>query len=159
MKISAHVSYKEITYSQTAIRRGIDNDPDPSQLSNIQRLCDRVFEPLREWVGSAIKLNSVFRSKALNNAIGGANSSQHCANGMSAAMDIDDTYGHKSNTDMFHYIRENLVFDQLIWEFGDDENPNWVHISYKEEGNRGEVLQAIRKNGRTSYVNWDEMQA
>lgn len=156
MKISPHVSYKEVTYSQTAIRKAIENDPTPEQLANIQRLCERIFEPLREWVGAAVKLNSVFRSAALNTAIGGANSSQHCANGLSAAMDIDDTFGHKSNHDMFHYIKDNLVFDQLIWEFGDDSNPNWVHVSYNEEGNRGQVLQAIRKNSRTSYQIWED---
>lgn len=156
MKISAHVSYKEVTFSQTATRRGIDNNPDAEQLANIQRLCERVFEPLREWAGGAIKINSCFRSQDLNKAIGGANSSQHCANGNGAAMDIDDNYGGKTNAQMFHWIRENVVFDQLIWEFGDEVNPDWVHISLKEEGNRKEILQAIRVNGRTSYVVWEE---
>lgn len=154
MKISSHVSWKEVTYSQTATRKGIDNTPNEQQLANIQMLCERVFEPLREWVGAPIKINSCFRSEELNRAIGGANSSQHCANN-GAAMDIDDTFGHQDNAEMFHYIRKNLTFDQLIWEFGDDNNPDWVHVSYKENDNRGQVLRAIRKNGRTSYVTYE----
>lgn len=155
MKISAHVSYREVTFSQTAVRKGINNDPNATQLANIQRLCERVFEPLREWAGGAIKINSCFRSEELNKAIGGANSSQHCANN-GAAMDIDDDFGAKTNAEMFHWIRENVVFDQLIWEFGNENNPDWVHVSLKEEGNRKEILQAIRVNGRTSYVIWNE---
>lgn len=156
MKISAHVSHKEVTFSNTAIKNGIDNNPNAEQLANIQRLCERIFEPLREWVGGAIKINSCFRSDELNKRIGGANGSQHLANNGSAALDLDDTFGHKTNAEMFHWIRENVVFDQLIWEFGDENNPDWVHVSLKEEGNRKEILQAIRVNGRTSYVIWEE---
>ena len=155
MKVSNHVSYKEVTYSQTAIRNDIKNDPNRSQMDRIILLANNLFEPLREWVGGPIKINSCFRSEELNTRIGGAKSSQHMANN-GAAMDLDDTYGHKTNAQMFHYIKDNLDFDQLIWEFGTDDNPNWIHVSYKEEGNRKNVLKACKINGRTKYLNWED---
>lgn len=154
MKISEHVSYKEVTYSQTAIRNDIDNEPNEEQLKKIRLVAENIFEPLRKWVGKPIKINSCFRSPDLNKRIGGAASSQHCAN-KGAAFDLDDTYGYKTNAEMFHYIKKNLYFDQLIWEFGTDKNPNWVHVSYNEDNNRGQILKACKVNGRTSYLNWE----
>ena len=138
--ISKHISYKEGAYSNTAIRRGIDNNPDPKQLQNMKLIAEKVFEPLREHVGKPIKINSFFRCPELNKAIGGSSKSQHC-NGQ--AMDIDDTYGNMSNADMYEWIKENLDFDQMIWEFGSDENPAWVHVSYVSPGlNRNRCLKA-----------------
>ena len=147
--ISKHISDKEGTYSITAIRRGIDNTPDEKQLQNMQLLADRVFEPLRVWVGKPIKVNSFFRSTKLNKAIGGSSKSQHCHG---QAIDIDDSYGHVTNAEMFEYIKEHLDFDQLIWEFGNDDNPNWVHVSYVSESeNRNRCLRAYKYNGKTKY--------
>jgi len=154
MKISEHVSYKEVTYSQTAIRNDINNEPNDEQLYRIIRISENIFEPLREWVGGPVKINSCFRSAELNKRIGGAQSSQHCAN-KGAAFDLDDTYGHKTNAEMFYHIKDNLDFDQLIWEFGTDKNPNWVHVSYNEGNNRGQILKACKVNGRTKYLNWE----
>ena len=149
MKVTEHVSYKEVVKSNTATRRGIENIPSGEQMENIKLLCENVFEPLREHVGGPIAINSLFRSPELNRAIGGSSSSQHCAmNG--AAMDIDDTYGIMSNADMFEFIKK-LDFDQLIWEYGDDENPDWVHISYKKNGNRKQILKCKRVKGKTVY--------
>ena len=150
MKVTEHVSYKEVTKSNTAIRKGIENIPSGEQMENIKLLCEKVFEPLREHVGGPIAINSLFRSVELNRAIGGSSTSQHCAvNG--AAMDIDDTLGRMSNAEMFNFIKDNLDFDQLIWEFGTDENPDWVHVSYKERENRNQVLKCKRVNGKTVY--------
>jgi hypothetical protein len=147
--ISEHVSYKEGTRSTTAIRRGISNNPNNEQLANMELLAEKVFEPLREWVGGPIKINSFFRSPELNKAIGGSTKSQHCHG---QAIDIDDTYGKVANSEMYHYVKSNLDFDQMIWEFGDDDNPDWVHISYvSEEDNRRRCLKAERKNGKTTY--------
>jgi hypothetical protein len=147
--ISEHISYKEGTRSTTAIRRGISNNPDNEQLANMELLAEKVFEPLREWVGGPIKINSFFRSPELNKAIGGSTKSQHCHG---QAIDIDDTYGKVANSEMYHYVKSNLDFDQMIWEFGDDDNPDWVHISYvSEEDNRRRCLKAERKNGKTTY--------
>ena len=147
--ISEHVSYKEGTRSTTAIRKGISNNPDNEQLANMELLAEKVFEPLRDWVGGPIKINSFFRSPELNKAIGGSSKSQHCHG---QAIDIDDTYGKVANSEMYNYIKSNLDFDQMIWEFGDDDNPDWVHVSYvSEEDNRRRCLKAERKDGKTTY--------
>ena len=148
--ISEHISYKEGTYSITATRREIDNTPNDEQLDNMETIAEKVFEPLREWVGGPIKINSFFRCPELNKAIGGSSKSQHC---QGQAIDIDDTYGIVANSEMYHYIKENLDFDQLIWEFGDDDNPNWVHVSYvSEDSNRRRCLKAYKEQGRSKYM-------
>ena len=147
--ISKHISYREGTFSVTAKRLGLDNEPDEKQLENMQLLAEKIFEPLREYVGKPIKINSFFRSPELNRAIGGSSKSQHCKG---QAIDIDDTYGNMKNYGMYNFIKENLDFDQMIWEFGDDENPDWVHVSYvSEEENRNRCLKAVRENSRTVY--------
>lgn len=148
-KISKHISYKEGTRSITALRKGINNTPNDYELANMEAVAANIFEPLREWVGGPIKINSFFRCEELNTAIGGSSNSQHC---QGRAIDIDDTYGHKTNAEMFEYIRTNLNFDQIIWEFGTDTNPDWVHVSYvSEEQNRNRCLKASRENGKTVY--------
>ena len=147
--ISKNISYKEGVYSNTAIRRGIDNVPNEDQLSNMKLLAEKVFQPLREWVGKPIKINSFFRSPELNTAIGGSGKSQHCKG---QAIDIDDTFGKATNAEMYNWIKENLDFDQMIWEFGDDDNPNWVHVSYvSPEKNRNRCLKAYKENKKTKY--------
>ena len=148
--ISKHISYKEGTNSVTAIRRGIDNTPNDEQLDNMVLLAEKVFEPLRIWVGGPIKINSFFRCPQLNKAIGGSTKSQHCHG---QAIDIDDTYGKVANSEMYNYIKKNLDFDQMIWEFGDDDNPAWVHVSYaSEDENRRRCLKAFKdKNNKTVY--------
>jgi len=147
--ISNHISYKEGTHSNTATRRNIDNIPDDYQLANMNAVALNIFEPLREWAGGPIKINSFFRSPDLNTAIGGSSKSQHCEG---RAIDIDDTFGHKTNAEMYNYIKENLNFDQLIWEFGNDTNPDWVHVSFvSNEQNRNRCLKAERKDGKAVY--------
>ena len=150
--ISKHISEKEATRSVTALRLGIDNTPNGTALNNMKILAEKVFEPLREWVGGPIKINSFYRSPDLCVAIGSKVSSQHtCKNG--AAIDIDDIYGHKTNKEMFEWIKENLDFDQLIYEFGNEENPDWLHVSYvDEEKNRNRILKAVRDDGKTKYI-------
>ena len=150
--ISKHISEKEAFGSSTASKLGIDNIPNAQQLENIKLLAEKVFEPLREWVGSPIQINSIFRSKALNAAIpGSSNTSQHCADN-GAAMDIDDNFGGATNAEMFNWIKDNLDFDQMIWEYGDDLNPDWVHVSYKATGNRNQMLRVKRINGKPVYT-------
>ena len=148
--ISKHVTYKEGVYSNTATRLGLKNEPTEAHLSNMELLSEKVFEPLRTHVNGPIKINSFYRGPKLNKAIGGSEKSQHC-NGQ--AMDIDDTYGYMTNADMFKYIKNNLSFDQMIWEFGDDENPDWIHVSYvNEEANRNRCLIAYKDdNNKTKY--------
>ena len=149
--ISKHISDKEGVYSITAIRQGLDNTPFKTHLNNMKELAEQVFEPLREWVGGPIKVNSFFRGEPVNTAIGGSRTSQHMKG---QAIDIDDTFGYKTNAEMYHYIKDNLDFDQMIWEFGDDENPNWVHISWvSHRPNRKKLTIAYKENGRTKYKN------
>lgn len=148
-RISEHISYKEGTRSVTALRLGIDNTPDTYQFTNMQVVAENIFEPLRKWVRGPIKINSFLRVPDLNKAIGGSESSQHC---QGRAIDIDDSYGHKTNAEMFEYIKKHLDFDQMIWEFGDDDNPDWVHVSYvSPDRNRGRCLRAERIDGKTQY--------
>ena len=149
-KISKHISYKEGVYSITALRLGLNNDPSDAHLQNMKLLAEKVFEPLRMHVGGPIKINSFYRGPKLNKAIGGSSKSQHCKG---QAIDIDDTFGHMSNADMYNWIKDNLNFDQMIWEFGDDKNPNWVHVSYvNDEDNRNRCLKAYKEKGRTKYM-------
>ena len=149
--ISKHISYKEATHSNTALRRNLDNTPNDEQLKCMEEVAENLFEPLREWVGGPIKVNSFFRGKAVNTAIGGSRTSQHMKG---QAIDIDDTFGYKTNAEMYHYIKDNLDFDQMIWEFGDDKNPNWVHISYvTHRPNRKKLTIAYKEGGKTKYKN------
>ena len=148
--ISAHISYKEAVYSRTATRLDINNDPDDMEVYRMSLIAEEVFEPLRAWVGGPIKINSFFRSPELNTAIGGSTKSQHC---QGQAIDLDDTFGRATNAEMYEFIKENLDFDQMIWEFGDDDNPDWVHVSYvSSDKNRNRCLKAYKENGRTKYM-------
>ena len=100
--ISKHISYKEGIYSRTALRLDIKNEPNKEQLKNMKLLAEKVFEPLRIEVGGPIKVNSFFRSPELNKAIGGSSKSQHCHG---QAIDLDDTFGHMSNAQMYYFIK------------------------------------------------------
>jgi len=150
MKISDHITYAESIHSNTAKRRGIDNTPNPTQVETMKVTAEKIFEPLRKFVGGPIKVNSFFRSPELNTAIGGSKTSQHCKG---QAIDIDDVFGYKTNAEMYNWIKENLNFDQMIWEFGTDMNPNWVHISYvSDEDNRNRCLKAYKDEyNKTKY--------
>ena len=149
MTISAYISDKEATFSLTAMRLGIDNTPNESQLMYMRALAENVFEPLRGHFNQPIHISSFFRCSQLNSAVGGATSSQHVAlNG--AAMDIDNE--SPSNKEIFGFIRNVMEFDQLICEFPDAEgNPSWVHVSWNDDMNRNEVLISEKVDGRTFY--------
>ncbi len=147
--ISKHITYKEATRSVTALRLGIENVPNDYELQNMELVAEKVFEPLRKAVNGPIKINSFFRCEELNKAIGGSSKSQHC---QGRAIDIDDVYGYVSNSYMYYYIKDNLDFDQLIWEFGTDTEPDWVHVSYVDsDSNRKRCLLAYKENGKTKY--------
>ena len=144
--ISKNISFRESTYSPTAIRLGIDNTPNAEQLKRMKLVAERCFEPMRTFYGKPIKINSFFRSEKLNAAIGGSDSSQHC---LGEAIDIDVD---KDNLKLFNWILQNLDFDQLIYEFGTSLEPDWIHISYTEKrANRNQVLKAVKENGKTVY--------
>jgi len=150
-KISKYCSYSEATKSDTAIRLGINNEPNFEHLQNMQSVANKIFDVVREEIGEPLKVSSFFRNEALNRAIGGASSSQHT---LGEAIDIDSE-NDQYNAEIFHFIKDNLVFDQLIWEFGDEENPSWVHVSLKRIGtNRGQVLKAVKEGKKTVYINF-----
>jgi|TARA_R110000823_G_scaffold234843_1_gene361044 hypothetical protein len=150
-RISKHISYKEATYSNYAKKYKIANKPNEEHIDSMELLAEKIFEPLREWVGCPIRVNSMFRSEKLNSALKGSKTSSHMKG---QAMDItsmacgkDDC---KSNLDMFHYIKDNLDFDQLIWEFGSE--PKWLHVSYNsEKDNRKQVLVTKKRGVYYTY--------
>ena len=147
--VSKNISYKEATHSKTAKRLGIDNTPNAEQFSNMVYVAEGIFQPLREHFGVPIYISSFFRSEALNTAIRGSASSTHKKG---EAMDLDaDVYGKITNAQIFHYIKDNLEFDQLIWEFGTEDNPAWVHVSLSKRNNRNQILKAYRVDGKTKY--------
>ena len=148
MKISEHLSLSEVTRSETAKRRGISNTPTAEHLENFKKLAENIFEPIREHFGVPIHISSGYRSKELNSAIGGSLSSQHCQ-GKAIDIDMDDSNSGVTNKLVFDYIKDNLEFDQLINEF----DYSWVHVSYTNGNNRGQILKAVKSNGKTSYVN------
>jgi len=149
MQISKHLNLAEVTRSESAKRLGISNTPTPEHLENFKVLAEKVFEPIREHFKVPIHISSGYRSKELNQAIKGSLTSQHCEG---KAIDIDMDGSGISNADVFKYIKDNLVFDQLIWEFGSDKTPDWVHVSYNEERNRKQVLKAQKIKGKTTYI-------
>jgi len=148
-KISDNISLKEAVRSNTAERMGINNMPDNETLVTMQITAQHVFEPVRNHFNEPIYISSFYRCHELNTAIGGSAKSQHC---LGEAIDIDDVYSKATNADFFNYIKDHLEFDQLIWEFGDDTNPAWVHVSYRLGNNRMRILKAVKENGKTQYI-------
>ena len=146
MNLSEHFTLAEMTFSPTAIKKGIDNTPNAQTVKNLQALCEKVLEPLRSHIGGPIKVSSGYRSDALNSLIGGAKSSQH-KTGQAVDVDLRD-----KSAEAFKWIMANLDYDQIIWEFGNDEQPDWIHVSYSTKGNRKNAMRAIKSNGKTKYV-------
>jgi hypothetical protein len=148
MQISKHLSLAEVIRSETAKRKGISNMPTPEHLENFKLLAEKVFEPIREHFGVPIHISSGYRSKELNKAIGGSLSSEHCK-GRAIDIDVDGSASSLTNKQVFDFIKENLDFNQLINEF----DYSWVHVSYNSNGKqRKQILNAIKKGGKTSYV-------
>jgi zinc D-Ala-D-Ala carboxypeptidase len=151
MKLSEHFDLGEFTRSDYAKRNGIKNMPNPEQTDNLRELCVNVLEPIRKHFQIPILISSGFRSKELNNAIGGAKNSQHVS-GEAVDIDHDLSANVVSNRMIFDFIKSNLTFDQMIWEFGTSTNPDWVHVSYVGNGkNRNQILRAIKHGGKTIY--------
>jgi zinc D-Ala-D-Ala carboxypeptidase len=152
MQLSKNLTLAECTKSNTAQRLGIDNTPDDEwTIENLRAVAEDVFQPLRDSFGCPIYVSSGYRSEELNAAIGGSKRSQHI---QGRALDLDaDVFGGCSNGEIFRFILNNLTFDQLIWEFGDQDNPDWVHVSYVRDGlNRGRCLKACRDDrGKVYY--------
>ena len=152
MQISKHLSLAEVSRSETAKRKGINNTPSGEHLENFKKLAENIFEPIREHFGVPIHISSGYRSKELNAAIGGSSSSQHCS-AEAIDIDMDGSPNGVTNKMVFDFIKDNLNFDQLLWEFGNDSNPDWVHVSYESTGKqRKQILKAVKSGGKTSYI-------
>jgi zinc D-Ala-D-Ala carboxypeptidase len=151
MKLSEHLDLSEVIRSESAKRNGISNMPTEAHLANLRLLAEKVFEPIRNHFRCPIHISSAYRSVELNRAVKGSLTSQHCT-GEAIDVDMDGTPNGVTNKMVFDFIKNNLEFDQLIWEFGNDANPDWVHVSYESTGKqRKQVLKAIRTNGTTHY--------
>jgi len=151
MKLSLHLDLSEVVRSESAKRKGISNMPTPEHIANFKILAENIFEPIRNHFRCPIIISSGYRSKELNAAIGGSLTSQHCS-GEAIDIDMDGTPNGITNRMVFDYIKDNLEFDQLIYEFGDSNNPDWVHVSYETTGKqRKQILKASRVNGKTTY--------
>ena len=130
--ISKHISFTEATHSPTAVKLGINNNPDKAQLEAMKLVAEKCFEPLRTWYNKPIKINSFFRSDLLNRAVKGSLTSQHKKG---EAIDID-AGSKEENKKLFEYIKNHLDFDQVINEY----NYSWVHVSYSKIKNRKQIL-------------------
>jgi len=153
MQLSKNLTLAEMVRSESAKRAGINNNPTKPHLDNMVKLANNIFQPIRDNFKRPIHISSGYRSKALNDSIKGTSkTSQHS---LGEAMDIDMDGTEITNASVFNYIKDNLNFDQLIWEFGTDKNPSWVHVSHKSSGKqRKQVLKAIKRNGKKSYINY-----
>ena len=146
--ISKNISYKEAIYSETAKKLKIKNVPNESHIKNMKLIAEKVFQPLREWAEHPIRINSFYRSADLCEAIKSSRTSQHTKG---QAIDLS-TMGEKTNAELFNYIKDNLDFDQLIWEFGSDDEPKWIHVSYvSKKANRNRILRAKYKGSSVYY--------
>ncbi len=151
MKLSEHLDLSEVIRSESAKRNGISNMPTEAHIANLRLLAEKVFEPIRNNFRCPIIISSGYRSKELNSKVGGSATSQH-SSGEAIDIDMDGTPNNVTNKMIFDYIYKNLEFDQLIWEFGTNENPDWVHVSYESTGKqRKQALKAYKENGKTHY--------
>lgn len=150
-KISEHLDLSEVIRSEQAKRMGVSNMPTAEHIENFKKLAENVFEKIRNNFRVPIHISSGYRSIELNKAIKGSSSSQHCK-GEAIDIDMDGSPNGVTNKMVFDYIYKNLDYDQLIWEFGTSENPDWVHVSYSSTGKqRKQTLKAVRGASGTSY--------
>lgn len=155
MNITEHVTYRESTKSITALRHGICNHPGVVELKNMRKVSSMIFEPMRKALGGyPIFISSFYRSPKLNKIIGGSETSSHPKG---EAMDVDADYYNEgvTNREIFEWILDNCEFDQLIWEYGTDNDPAWVHFSYREGNNRKEVLRTIKENDELKTIPYE----
>ena len=156
MKLSKNLWLSEVIKSNTATRRGIDNSPTDLHIANLKYLAEKIFQPIREHFGCPIFVSSGYRSKALNEAIGGSQRSFH-SHGMALDLDMDNKASKISNTDVFNFIKDKLEYTELIWEFGDEDKPDWVHVAIaKGRENEKNAKVAYREDGKAKYMKWED---
>jgi zinc D-Ala-D-Ala carboxypeptidase len=148
MNLSQNFSLAEMTKSETALRLDLPNDPEPDHLENMKALAENVLQPVRNYFGMGVKVNSAYRHPDVNKAVGGSTTSDHCK-GMAADIEIPGI----PNAELAEWIQDNLEFRQLILEFYTPGVPDsgWVHVSYNPADNKKQVLTAMKENGKTVY--------
>ena len=148
MKLTENFSLAEMTKSETALRLDLPNDPEPDHLENMKALAENVLQPVRNYFGMGVKVNSAYRHPDVNKAVGGSTTSDHCK-GMAADIEIPGI----PNAELAEWIQNNLEFRQLILEFYTPGVPDsgWVHVSYNPADNKKQVLTAMKENGKTVY--------
>lgn len=149
--MTKHFSFDELTRSATAARKGIDNTPDQEVEGNLLNLCESVLEPLRRYLREPLRVTSGYRSYKLNKALGGARRSQHIGG---YAADVICT---GRNAELFRYAMKCLDFDQMIWEYGTEDEPAWIHISFTDGANRNEALRAVKGRWGTKYTPYERL--
>jgi zinc D-Ala-D-Ala carboxypeptidase len=150
MKLTKNFSLEELTRSDTAERKGIDNSPTAEHIHNLAALCENVLQPLRDKLKHSIRVTSGYRSEKLNNAIGGSKTSEHSF-GKAADIKLIIDGENKSELLYLSILEMGIPFRQMIWEFGDEETPSWVHISFNKEDNKKQTLRAYKEKGKTKY--------
>lgn len=150
MTLTRNFTLQEMVKSETALRRGIPNIPGAEQIEALERLCQKVLQPIRDAYGRGVKVNSGYRSPDVNAAVGGSRTSDHCK-GMAADIEIPGV----ANYDLAEHIQSNLQFTQLILEFYTPGIPDsgWVHVSYDPDNLKMQSLTATRRNGKLVYLN------
>ena len=148
MKLTENFSLNELTKSQTAERKGIDNTPSAEHQENLKALCEMILQPIRDHFGQVVSVSSGYRSPELCVAIGSSTQSQH-AKGQASDFEIFGV----SNKELADWIDQNLDYDQLILEYWKESDPNsgWIHCSFNTQGNRKQYLRAYKENGSTKY--------
>jgi zinc D-Ala-D-Ala carboxypeptidase len=154
MKLTANITLDEMTKSDIAERKGINNNPSPKQIDNLKALAVNILQPVRSEFDKPLIIRSGFRCAELNIEIGSSINSQHCADNNSAAADFE--IPGVDNKELAQWIRDNLIWDQIILEFYKDGEPSsgWVHCSYSSDLNRKQSLIAYREDGKVKYKPW-----
>jgi len=150
MNLTANFSLHEMTKSETALRKGMPNEPTEDDIANLKLLAEKVLQPLRDHYGVGIKINSGYRSPDVNAAVGGSRTSDHCK-GQAADIEIAGI----PNATLAQYIKDSLQYTQLILEFYTPGIPDsgWVHVSYDANNLKCQTLTATKKDGKTAYLN------
>jgi len=153
MQLSEHLTLEEVTNSDTAKRLGIDNSPTPEHLANLKQTALHIFDPIRNHFNKPIHISSGYRSAALNAATPGSSKTSQHALGEAFDLDQDGMNTGITNVMIFKYIKDNMDFDQLIWEYGTSSTPDWVHVSWESTGKqRKQILRGTRVNGKPHYA-------
>jgi hypothetical protein len=149
MNLTANFTLSEMCKSDTALRLGLENEPNEQQLAALKLLAEKVLQPVRDHFGKGVKVNSALRTLPVNRAIGSGDNSDH-TRGQAADIEIPGV----ANADLAAWIKDNLEFRQLILEFYTPGVPDsgWVHVSYVAEDNKKQVLTATKKDGKTVYL-------